>query len=501
MAPIRWGALVAAVLMTAACGSTARMGEGRVSAGSDEFSLEPSESGGPTPTSVSEGLGEGPTSDAGGVGALGGGPAGGPGGVGPQGGPGGGGGGGATPVGRIPARHPAATDKTITIGFVYLAGAESFGRSLGTNVSSGDTKRQIEAVRDAVNAAGGIAGRQIRLLTYGFRAGQPISPQLQAACEYFTSDNKTLAVSMNQSLYDPLYDCLGQRDAAFVQSAGYADTTLYNRFPHHLFQPDGIRAERQLAASVDALAAAGWFGPNPVIGLSTLEGSYWDRLTKQVLAPRLAAHGWSIKTTFKYKIGASGPEGVGDYGPAAAQFKFDGVTHVLSLGNPPTMFMIAAESADFRPKWAVDTPSFAQNIEGNPSVARRQLIGAMGIGWLPASDVSAANRELVSPEDKRCEDIMKAVGEPTSAAVARYNQGTACSFVFFLKRALEAAPEISTRGLAAGAAALGDSHVSPFTWRVRFGPGRPDGVAAYRLLGWVESCSCFRYVSELRGLS
>ena len=70
-----------------------------------------------------------------------------------------------------------------------------------SNVQSGPSRflgemllRGSRTYFDRVNAAGGVNGRTITLVTADFDPSQPTAPQENAACNTFTQDNKVFAV-------------------------------------------------------------------------------------------------------------------------------------------------------------------------------------------------------------------------------------------------------------------------------------------------------------------
>lgn len=406
---------------------------------------------------------------------------------------------GNAPAGGVRGRHPGVSTDRINIGYLYNEGSDQFGSALGLSSSQGDAKRQIEAVVRAVNDGGGIAGRQIRLFTFAFRVGQPIDSQMQAACDHFTLDNKTFVVSGNAMDNDVLKTCLGSRGVAYVDHVAADDDTAQTRYPNISYAPGTLSPTLLYALKVDALVAAGWFGKNPVIGVHSNETPKFHRIVEQAVKPRLAVHGYSVKEELYYRIGPFGPEGLGDYGPAALRFKNSGVTHVINVGAPAAFFASAAESQEWVPKWSVSSDSAPVNwVAAMPA---RQSKGALGVGWVPSRDVLPANREApVNTAETRCAGIMRAAGEDTTPTLAWMFQLDACSTVFFLEAALNLAPEISVPGLAAGTTSLGTTFLDPTTWRSRYRAPRLDGLGAYRMYGYVDACGCYKYTSPLQSV-
>ena len=72
-----------------------------------------------------------------------------------------------------------------------------------------------------------------------------------------------------------------------------------------------------------------------------------------------------------------------------------------------------------------------------------------------------------------------------------------CEALFFLKRAIEAAPELSAAGVRAGVEAMGDGYVPASAFATHFGPGRHDGVAAVRDMAFNKDCSCWQYTGPV----
>jgi hypothetical protein len=74
----------------------------------------------------------------------------------------------------------------------------------------------------------------------------------------------------------------------------------------------------------------------------------------------------------------------------------------------------------------------------------------------------------------------------------------ACEYLFFLKAALAAAPEISPAGLAAGVEDLGEAHAGVLTigGEMSFGPGKHDGVAVVQRVAYDEQTKLMEYIGE-----
>lgn len=506
--------ILALALVAGACGSTARQrtAAGGRAGGQDEFSIgtSTSEAGdGSGSTSGGSASGGGRRgSSGGGSGTSGAGSSGsgsGPGGGGGgSGGGGGGGGGGSGGGGGGGGSHPGVTDSQIAVGFVYVTGYEEFARGLGGEASGGDTKGQIEAVVKTINDNGGIAGRSVRLLTYEFRIGGSMNGQLQAACDYFTQDHKVFAVGFNNGgstgvIGDVLYECLADRGVVYIETSLAGDSENFARHPNMAYAPGSPSADRAVAAQIDGLVAAGWFGSSPVIGVHALDRPMYRRIYADVVKPRLAAHGLSVEEEAFITLGDTGPEGAGDYPGHAARFARAGVTHVISYGGAHfAIFAAAAEPQGWRPKWSIDSDMAPINWFDSDVMPDGQKKGVLGIGWAPSRDVRTVERGgPVNAADTRCREIMQANGHNPNVTTAWINQLTACGMMFFLEWTLPAAPEITPAGVAHVTAGLAE-YSDPATWQSGFGANRRDARVSYRMLGYVEACDCLRYLSDLR---
>jgi hypothetical protein len=123
-----------------------------------------------------------------------------------------------------------------------------------------------------------------------------------------------------------------------------------------------------------------------------------------------------------------------------------------------------------------------------------QLHGVLGVGWFPASDVDAAHDPGdVSATETRCKKVMADAGLATTDRLTLTVQLINCDLFAMLADALTRAGAITPAALQQGAASLGTSFLSAFTFEERFGAGRYDGAAAARDLAYDDPCACFRY--------
>ena len=178
------------------------------------------------------------------------------------------------------------------------------------------------------------------------------------------------------------------------------------------------------------------------------------------------------------------------------QLQSAGVTHVIfSASTQPTFavlsMMKAAEEQGYLPRGAggSDTGSAALPQLGAPV---EQMLNYTGMGWEPGYFDTGDFDTPQSQAGELCKHLMGSAGEPVRAAAPT------CEYLFLLKAALDAAPEVSTAGLAAGVEGLGDAHAGVLTLggRMSFGPGKHDGIAVVQQVVYNEQTKLTEYIGE-----
>jgi hypothetical protein len=212
----------------------------------------------------------------------------------------------------------------------------------------------------------------------------------------------------------------------------------------------------------------------------------------QALRPALARHGLKVDDVIAWTA-----QGASALASGALRFRASGITHVFVLdpGGLETFgWMAAAESQDYRPKYAIDTRNypFLQQGQSPPG----QLANARGIGWIPSADVGVQPDSELSALERRCLGVVaksgQNLGDATNVRVAM----AYCDTLEFLKRAAgDASSTLTLASVLAGGEGLGDGYVPTGTFSARFGPHRHDGASSARDIAFDGSCGCFRYTS------
>jgi hypothetical protein len=192
-----------------------------------------------------------------------------------------------------------------------------------------------------------------------------------------------------------------------------------------------------------------------------------------------------------------------DVNSAVLRFETEHINRVLFLtaaGGDALFFMSQAQSQNYRPRYALaspDGPDFlAQNV-----ASTGQLDGAMGVGWLPASDVHDTDSYPLDPAEKRCLAVHAKTG---STFATRNDAVTAFAFCdmmwLFEDVGNRVGRDLTRLAWAAALPRIGD-RLSPYTFADRFSGAHADGAVGYRPMKYYGSCTCFRYTAALRRLS
>lgn len=404
--------------------------------------------------------------------------------------PGGGAGGGAGPA-------PGVSAKEIRVGFPTFddeaATADQFGIE---GASSGDTRRQMEALAKDLNARGGILGRKVVLVPRAMSLANMVrdpATEEQAACTYWTEDEQVFAVISGQFVF--LTPCLGKRGVTTVGGGGIVDTA--DRAQDRYFGAGGAVQTALARVFLSRLVAQGYFrgwdtaagapGKAPAkVGMIYQDLPTYHRYYKVVMDDLRAR-----KIPFSEPvIYAPTGEGVASASSSAVlKFRSEGVTHVFGAA---LLFFQAAESQGYRPRYSFDSRVPPAIIAQN--VGPEQMEGAMGVGFQPAYDVEKQQDPgNVSPEATRCQQIMTKAGVNWEAARSvQFAVLSKCAGLWSLEAAMERARVIGADALPAAFAGLGERR-SAITFRENWRPDRLASASVVADLQYVVDCRCFTY--------
>jgi hypothetical protein len=388
---------------------------------------------------------------------------------------------------RVPTGDGArgVTDTSIKIGLVSVdsRALNAIGGAVAGNpdgsVTDSDVNKAYAAVIDWINAHGGIAGRTIEPVFHLSNLNNAATAsgrqqEAQAACATWTEDNEVFAfVGMQDELIlecakrtrTPVFS--GWITNAYVSERGFQEMAEY------WYAPDNFTADRRDAAVARFLAAHGFFGEGAKVGIMVEDRPMSIESADRSLKPALAAAGVEPVVEIHYPDAIESP-----WANYILQLQSAGVTHVVfgaSAGGVfPGLFMMrAAEDQRYRPAWGMGSDNTPDGLITLGNVPRAQLEKLLAMGWVPEADVSDAT--AAGENGRQCREALQAVGEPEDAELC-------LDILFFLRDAFAQAAEVSTAGLAAATARLGNGYSAPSTHGglSSFGARNHDGVSIVR---------------------
>jgi hypothetical protein len=385
------------------------------------------------------------------------------------------------------------TDKTIKIG-IEVNKPINYG-AFGGKGTSTDQVPPTKAVVAYINAHGGIAGRQVVPVCHSIDVTTgTFAEQAQTACTDLAEDNQVfLALSITDGIPDPA--CYAAHDVPYLDQRRFLSTESdLARYPDDFyFVSRLVSGERWGRAWIDGLAAQHFFDGPVKLGIFRYDGPVWQEFMADVIRPSLAAHHVEIVDEEAGPAPGSAADLSGlaaPIGNAILRFRSLGVNRVIFVetgGAAPFLFMPAAESQGFRPRYGLDSMNALYFLQQNDPAT--QLHGSVGVGWYPSDDTNGAYR-TGTPTEQTCLGLMHEVGltDPDLAETMGY-----CDTLFLVKQALDTAPALNVSGLRAAIEHLGTSYVPASTFGARFGPDRHEQAAMGQTIAFDDGCACFRF--------
>jgi ABC-type branched-subunit amino acid transport system substrate-binding protein len=415
---------------------------------------------------------------------------------------------GATGTTGLPATGASGrgvTPTTITIGLVIPDGIAGVASAFGVSGAANgvDPDAAINALVKDINAHGGVAGRKLVTYTHHYDAAAYISNQAQTVaeiCADFRDDHRVFAVMFD--LIDPqVRDCLAKMGSPLLVAGvlSILPTAAYREHGGHMmFAANTLTSERLAELLVASLWERGFFGKwdtanGQAGGIAPVKIGFIhpDSADTKVLyasyARELAKHGLKVSDTVTYspnvQAGLAATQG------AVLKFSSEGITHVFGAS---TFFLQDAENQGYRPRYAFQ-PGLGQL--GAENAPKRQLNGAMTVGWAPTNDVNPEKAPPPSASAKRCQALMRSVGVTSTARGDLKTMFSLCDVFYSFQAALPSGQAPTPVGLGRGFDALGTRFSPALTFAARFGPGRHAGVDVVRDMAFDNGCSCLVYTS------
>ena len=344
----------------------------------------------------------------------------------------------------------------------------------------GDQDGIINAVVKDVNDHGGVLGRTVVPIFHDISTASlesDPSTAAQSTCTALTQDNHVVAVVNIVAAIDlaTFYACLAKHDTPLI-SAGFipADDKFFDTYAPYLYKLTAASFTQLAPAWISQLTAMGYFhgwdttngasGTAPTkVGLLYPDLQPQQRIFADIHA-RLTRAGYVVVSDFQYDASSLNAESA-SMGNAVLQMRNAGVTHILSSEADVLLFMEAADSQHYRPRYAL-TSYHAPAVQLQGTVPSTQLNGSMGVGWLPATDVDAGhNPGPVSRGETSCRQVMHHASVDISSAGAAVVALAVCDGVRLIAASVDASKDPGSAGLHAGLLAVSAGFASALTWR------------------------------------
>jgi hypothetical protein len=431
--------------------------------------------------------------------------------------------GGSAPITAPPTLATTPTGQLVVpVGVVYLKGLDqAYKAASGGKSNTTDSHADFEAVIKHLNA---VPGSQVILrpdyYTVDASSTQSQADQLQAACAHFTSDvHVSLVVSYSAGAEGAFAKCLQQHAVPIIDgsSAAIVGESIERTVPD-LWQPSQLTLDRVGSLEASYLLRNHWVDKRwpsaarcaavsqPRVGVVTFDRPDWRAAYNSAVAPTFKAAGHPVFDVDFVAVSGSTAEQLAQASSAAQsavlKFSSDCIDHVAFVGNVALdyLFMNIAQQQGYNPRYGLSSLEAPPVIVQNLAQATPQLHGAIGPGWTPYSDVDMAQLDAAAKAPAaECMAILKsAAAEPTdnnSAGLAM----PACEGPMFAVAVLQ-------RWLAGGRAGslldvvngLGTSYHPVGTFAATIDPTYHDGASEFRGFAYVDSCTCFKYVTGLQ---
>ena len=410
---------------------------------------------------------------------------------------------------NAPASDPEAggvgsVSGPIKIGIVRtgVSNAETFGVDVGETVTEA---KVYAALIEAMNDAGGIAGRKIvPIYADTDTASSSWDADFAAACAKFTQDHSVAAVLGYVFNFDQAFEtCLAKKSIPHLSTTfNVPDKEELAKYPL-LVNLGTPRIERRSRVKIDGAIATGVLTKSNRLGVVIDSCPGTKRAWLDVTKPYLASKGMTVASVFEvgcaHGSGDAGAE-AGKAGNLVLQFRTNNVDRVVVNGvseGPPVLIIGgAAEAQNWHPKYIVSSLANAATLASQ--MAPAQARNVHGYGWLPMQDVNPQQWPGQTAPQKRCIAMAKRKGVTLQTAADYSYAFNLCDALFVYETALKA-----THGRATGRAVvdviegLGTTYVSAMTLegKASFSPGKHDAPVLARYFAWDGGCSCYTYRS------
>jgi len=396
---------------------------------------------------------------------------------------------GATSTARPATDGPLSPVKVGVV--VPDTSAKADASALGLSLDFGDPRAMVKAMGDWVNANGGLHGHRISLVVDQDGATSTIAQNDSTHCATFTQDNHVAAVVTSTVNGVGLPKCLGRAGAGLFGSGVTVLRSAELRQAGAQWSPYMLNGERLFTQLLVRLKATGWFAvpAGEHIGvLYTDDGTTFTALAQMVKA-KAVAMGVPITAMAGVATGDNSANA-----NAVLRFQSQHITRVIAVGLGARLqvdFSTVAKSQQYYPRYSftsVDVPGTAQSL-----MDPQTLKGAAGIGWVPTSDLAAAQLPPPNSARRLCQQIYAKAGVNTNTPLAVALADSYCDGFLFLHAVYQRAEALNLTAARQAIVGMGTSYTSAVTSATSWGTGNFDGAVQTHDLTYNANCPCFVY--------
>jgi hypothetical protein len=345
---------------------------------------------------------------------------------------------------------------------------------------------------DAMNKTKAFGGCTIEPVYYAFNSVAPDKyvDFTQAECVLFTQDEHVSAIIAGAQETSSLADCAKRAKIPLIsQGTGQGAVWTkadYKKYQGFLYQPTAMSMDRT-AAMIDILFENGSLTKTSKIAVVGSTSPQSQAILEHSYLPALRKHG--VKDPLVIKATLS----VEQAAPFNLKMKAAGITDVINVpSGAQLVFTLTADaqSQEFFPHYyftSADAPSIA--AFAYPKAMEKASV----MSW--SSLESFDNAEITqNAATRECAAVYQGHPAPPGgnfAALPERPPYGFCNELFFLAKALDAAPATTAVGFRKGVESLGSFDLAGMRGPVKLGPGRYDGAVTVRMMSYDAAKKAF----------
>lgn len=404
---------------------------------------------------------------------------------------------------------PGVTATTVKVGFV-IADRGELSANLGfKSVQPGTVEVRtagINAIVAAINANGGVGGRQIEPVIRVYQSSQDSPEAAEALCRDFTQDAQVFAVYIDGQLQNNARPCYKTNKTIMLDGTVIgSDQTEFQNYGGYLWSATNPEYGSFIRAQLTYAQAQGFFNGVAGVQLLVSDDEVSRRVTETIVKPLLQQAGVTkLDTNF---INSSNAGTLGSTITTAMNNGIGaGLDRAIAVGGARIVpvAISSSEANDWTALWGVstfDNPTFLQN--NRDSYVPERFPGMIGVGFDPTIDVDDAQLAFPDPQNPQqvlCKQIVdSANAAPPAGAKVNYNSiFKTCDAAFFLKAVLDRAPkELTVGAFTQAAGTVGSAYRSSLSFGSFTGPNTFAPTNATRGLAWDTAKNAFVYQGDI----